>query len=146
MALTTIRRYRDLSEAIVARSLLEASGISASLCDENLIRLNWYISSSIGGIRLQVEEDDETDAIEILDSPIPEVIDYDDGNSPYTQPRCPRCHSLNITFEGSDRKAALASLWAFAIPFPLGPETWTCEDCASQWQETEEPGQSEYPS
>lgn len=52
--LTTIRRFRDLSEAIVARSLLESGGIEAYLCDENLVRLDWQISNFIGGIRLQV--------------------------------------------------------------------------------------------
>jgi hypothetical protein len=52
MGLTTIRRCRDLSEAIVARSLLESSGIDVNLCDENLVRLDWQVSNFIGGIRL----------------------------------------------------------------------------------------------
>lgn len=39
--LVTIRQYRDLSEAIVARSMLEANGIAVYLKDENLVRLDW---------------------------------------------------------------------------------------------------------
>jgi len=139
MALTTIRRYRDLSEAIVARCLLESSGIEVDLCDENLVRLDWQISNFIGGLRLQVDSDDADDAIAILDSPIPETIDYEGGGSPYTQPQCPRCKSLNIVFEGSSRKAALTTLYVMAVPFPLGEKTWACEDCGSRWYETEEP-------
>ena len=52
----TLRRYRDLSEAIVARSLLESAGIPVHLRDEDLIRLDWTKSNFIGGIRLQVDD------------------------------------------------------------------------------------------
>jgi hypothetical protein len=140
MPLTTIRRYRDLSEAIVARSLLQSSGIDAHLCDENLIRLDWQISNFIGGLRLQVETVDETDAIALLDAPIPDIIDYDENAIPFVQPRCPLCHSTDITFEGSSRKAALTSLYLFALPLPLGTTTWLCEHCAHRWSEQEETG------
>jgi hypothetical protein len=138
MALTTIRRYRDLSEAIVARCLLETCEIDAHLCDENLIRLDWQVSNYIGGIRLQVSAEDESDAIAILDSPIPETFDYREAGSSYSQPHCPRCQSSNITFEGSSRKAALASLYVFSIPLPLGPNTFSCQDCAARWIDAEQ--------
>lgn len=89
MALTTIKRYRDLSEAIVARSLLESAGITANLCDENLVRLEWQISNVIGGIRLQVPSVDADVATGILNSPVPDSIDYGGKDGPYSQPRCP---------------------------------------------------------
>ena len=133
MGLITIRRYRDLSEAIVARCLLETCGIDAHLCDENLVRLDWQVSNFIGGIRLQVESEDESDAVAVLDAPVPETFDYKGGGSPYSQPRCPRCQSTDITFEGSSRKAALASLYVFSIPLPLGQKTYVCEQCSARW-------------
>jgi len=139
MEFVIIRRYRDLSEAIVARCLLESSEIDVNLRDENLVRLDWPISNFIGGIRLEVESKDEADAIAILDAPIPEVIDYGGGASPFTQPRCPRCQSLDITFEGSSRKAALVSLYVASLPIPLGQESWSCQHCGSRWIDTEDP-------
>ncbi len=138
MPLTTIRRYRDLSEAIVARSLLESSGIAAHLCDENLVRLDWQISNFIGGLRLQVETADEPDAVALLDAPIPDFIDYDENAVPYLQPHCPRCQSTDITYQGSSRKAALTSLYFFALPLPLGPETWLCNACTHRWTDQPE--------
>ena len=36
----TVRRYRDLTEAMVARSVLESAGIPAYLRDENLVRMD----------------------------------------------------------------------------------------------------------
>ena len=140
MALITIRRYRDLSEAIVARSLLESCGIDAFLGDENLVRLVWHMSNLVGGIGLQVEAEDEAEAVGALDSPIPESFDYGDESLPYVQPHCPRCDSTDITFQGSSRKAALVSLYALALPLPPGHETWICNTCESRWEEIEEDG------
>jgi hypothetical protein len=136
MAFTTIRRYRDLSEAIVARCLLESAGIEVDLRDENLVRLDWQVSNFIGGLRLQVEQEDAADATEILDAPIPETIDYGGIGLPYRQPHCPRCQSSNITYQGSDRASAILLLFALSLPSPTGPKTWLCEDCANTWDDT----------
>src|SRR5271156_1442140 len=72
--LVTLCRYRDLSEAIVARTFLESAGIYVFLRDENLVRLDWQVSNFIGGIRLQVEAKDEAGAAELLRQSIPAVI------------------------------------------------------------------------
>ena len=134
MGLITIRRYRDLSEAIVARSFLEASGFAVQLCDENLVRLDWQISNFIGGIRLQVDLADEAEAAVLLDAPVPAAINYGAGTEQsFLQPQCPRCDSINISFEGSSRRAALTSLYLFSLPLPLGRATWRCGDCGCQW-------------
>jgi hypothetical protein len=50
--LVTLRRYRDLSEAIVARAVVESAGIYCFLKDENFVRLDWQMSNLLGGIRL----------------------------------------------------------------------------------------------
>jgi hypothetical protein len=128
----TVRRYRDLSEAIVARSLLQSAGIRAYLRDENLVRLEWQISNFVGGIRLQVERADETAAAELLTQPIPDKVPFDDQDE-FDQPLCPRCGSSDITFQGSSRGAALASLYLLSLPLPLGKETWLCNACDARW-------------
>ncbi len=133
----TVRRYRDLSEAIVARSLLESAGIRAYLRDENLVRLEWQISNFIGGIRLQVERADETAAAEILSQPIPDHVPFDE-QAEFAQPLCPRCGSTDITFQGSSRSAALASLYLLSLPLPLGKETWICNACEARWIDEED--------
>jgi hypothetical protein len=135
--LVTLCRYRDLSEAIVARTLLESAGIYVFLRDENLVRLDWQVSNFIGGIRLQVEDRDEATAAELLRQSIPYVIPFDDEED-FLQPHCPKCGSTDITFEGSSRGAALASLTVFALPLPLGPETWLCNTCEARWEDLED--------
>jgi Putative prokaryotic signal transducing protein len=135
--LVTLCRYRDLSEAIVARTLLESAGIYVFLRDENLVRLDWQVSNFIGGIRLQVEDKDEAAAAELLRQSIPDVIPFDDEED-FLQPQCPKCGSTDITFEGSSRGAALASVTVFALPLPLGRETWLCNACEARWEEMED--------
>jgi hypothetical protein len=138
--LVTLRRYRDLSEAIVARSLLESAGIVVYLFDENLVRLDWQLSNFIGGIRLQVEEGDEAAATELLNQPVPDPIPFEgpfDFSGPeFSQPHCPRCDSIDITFEGASRGAAIASLYVFGLPMPTGAQTWLCNHCGERWKDT----------
>jgi hypothetical protein len=52
--LTTVGRYRDLTEADVARSVLESAGIHTYMWNENLVRVDWPVSNAIGGVQLQV--------------------------------------------------------------------------------------------
>jgi hypothetical protein len=135
--LVTIRRYRDLSEAIVARSMLEAAGMEVFLQDENLVRLDWQVSNFIGGIRLQVPASDSAAATELLDQPIP-ASDEIPGQLDFEQPTCPHCHSTDVTFTGSDRRAAMLSTFTLGIPLPLGTPSWLCNVCNTRWQTTDD--------
>jgi len=136
--LITLRQYRDLSEAIVARTMLEAAGIPVYLRDENLVRLDWQVSNFIGGIRLQVEDSDAQAATELLNQPVSEFISLDDGVA-FEQPHCPHCDSLEISFEGAGRALAITSTFLFGIPLPLGRKSWVCNDCGTRWEETTSP-------
>ncbi len=136
--LVTLRQYRDLSEAIVARGAIESAGIFCFLKDENLVRLDWQVSNMIGGIRLQVAAADREAAEAILSQPIPDSISIPDQPG-FKQPRCPRCTSTDITWERHGRKAALASLYLFALPLPRGSESWHCDSCDLRWVEDDEP-------
>jgi hypothetical protein len=140
--LVTVRRYRDLSEAIVARSLLESAGIDVSLQDENLVRLDWQVSDFIGGIRLQVDAPHAAAATLLLDQPVVDPI-REEGQADFDQPHCPRCGSNEITFEGSSRGAALTSLFLLSVPLPLGRKTWRRNSCGVRWWDDEENSDSD---
>jgi Putative prokaryotic signal transducing protein len=134
--LVTVRRYRDLSEAIVGRSVLESAGLFCVLRDENMVRMEWQISNGLGGLRLQVRADDEAEATELLNQPMPQSIQVE-GEPDFSQPVCPRCGSSDISFNGQGRKAALASLALLGVPLPRGPESWECHACGSRWTDDE---------
>lgn len=139
--LVTLRRYRDLSEAIVARAVLESAGIFCFLKDENLVRLEWQISNFIGGIRLQVGAADVEAAEAVLAQPVPNSIEIPDQPD-FEQPRCPRCSSTDIAWERQGRKAALLSLYLFSLPLPRGSESWCCSSCDLRWADEDDPTQT----
>lgn len=133
----TVWRYRDLNEAYVGRSLLESAGIPAWVADENLVRMNWFYSNLIGGMRLQVEERDEAAAQEILEEGTPETIAYG-GEEVYIQPTCPKCGSAEITLgSGTESGRSLVALYVLAVPVPQRKASWHCKACGAEWVDTE---------
>jgi len=56
--LVTIRKFRDLHEAWLAKGSLESAGIECFLMDDNMVRLDWFYSNLVGGVKLQVRAED----------------------------------------------------------------------------------------
>lgn len=131
--LVTIRQFRDLPEALLAKGCLESVGIECFLGDENLVRLDWFISNFIGGIKLKVKPADAENALQILDEPILEGL-YVQGVGLYEQPRCPKCQSLDVNFQPLDRPIAYMSAF-LRVPLPVQREGWHCHACDAEWQD-----------
>jgi Putative prokaryotic signal transducing protein len=131
--LVTIRQFRDLPEALLAKGSLESAGIECFLADENLVRLDWFISNFIGGIKLNVHATDEANARRLLDEPILEGL-YVQGVGLYEQPRCPQCHSLDVNFQELDRPIAYMSAF-LRVPIPMQRPAWHCHACDAEWEE-----------
>jgi hypothetical protein len=136
--LVTVRQYRDLSEALVGRSVLESAGIQAWIADENLVRMDWFYSNLVGGMRLQVDESNEAAAREILEQGAPETIEYGEKET-YIQPTCPKCGSPEITLgSGTDGGRSLVALAMLAVPVPPRKAVWHCEACGAQWADEQD--------
>ncbi len=131
--LVTIRQFRDLPEALLAKGSLESSGIECFLADENLVRLDWFISNFIGGIKLKVRGPDVANAQKILNEPILEGL-YVHGVGLYEQPRCPHCQSLDVNFQELDRPIAYMSAF-LRVPMPLQRPAWHCHSCDAEWED-----------
>ena len=139
--LVTIRKFRDLPEALLAKGSLESAGIEALLADDNVIRLDWFWSNLMGGIKLQVDPEDSEKANEFLDQPIPEGFDVV-GVGDYQQPRCPRCQSLDVGFQELDKPVAYVSAY-LGMPIPWTRRAWRCHACHAEWEENEDRGAGE---
>src|SRR6202167_868397 len=126
--LVTIRQFRDLPEALLAKGSLESAGIECFLADENLVRLDWFISNFIGGIKLNVRAADEVNARQLLDEPILEGL-YVQGVGLYEQPRCPKCQSLDVNFQELDRPIAYMSAF-LRVPMPVQRHS-----CDAEWKD-----------
>jgi Putative prokaryotic signal transducing protein len=140
--LATIRQFRDLPEALLAKGCLESAGIECYLADENLVRLDWFISNFIGGIKLKVRAADVENALTILDEPILEGL-YVQGIGLYEQPRCPKCQSLDVNFQELDRPIAYMSAF-LRVPIPVQRPGWRCHACDAEWEDDgADPGKDE---
>jgi hypothetical protein len=129
----TLRQFRDLPEALLAKGSLESAGIQAYLVDDNMIRMDWFISNLLGGIKLKVRAEDAEAANEILNQPIPESVDVE-GFGEYEQPKCPRCQSLDISFQELNKFLSFGSAYV-GLPVPVHKQAWTCHACGNEWQE-----------
>jgi hypothetical protein len=78
LPVVTVQQYRDLTEAQLAMGVLESAGIPCYLRDENTVRTQWLWSNLMGGIRLQVREEDRAAAEALLQQPIPHRTPIDD--------------------------------------------------------------------
>ena len=129
----TLRQFRDLPEALLAKGSLESAGIQAYLVDDNMIRMDWFYSNLLGGIKLKVRAEDAQAASEILNQPIPETLDVE-GVGNFEQPKCPRCNSLDVADGVLNKFVSYATAYV-GIPIPVYKKGWTCHACGNRWEE-----------
>jgi len=139
--LVTIRQFRDLPEALLAKGSLESAGIEAVFTDDNIVRLDWFWSNLMGGIKLKVDPEDVEAANEILNQPIPEGFDVA-GVGEYQQPHCPKCQSLDVTFKELNRPVSYMTAWLH-VPVPVYRRAWRCHSCDAEWEDDGVPGATE---
>lgn len=139
--LVTLWRYRDLPEALVAKSKLDSDGVWCALADKEIVRLDWFWSDFVGGVRLQVADEDAEHALALLAEEIPAAFTAEETGEAYRQPECPTCHSRDVSFQPEYRKMGLVFLGALivwlssmlALPVFIPAKSWKCEDCRYEW-------------
>lgn len=129
--LAIVRRFRDMPEALLAKSVLESAGIDCLLDDANIVRTDWLWSNLVGGIKLRVDEDDFEEACRILDQDASgrELLHSVSG----FRQRCPQCSSLQTALDGIGDPATGIHT---GIP-PRKTAAWSCQTCGHSWQELE---------
>ncbi len=116
-----VSTYSTPAEAHVALSRLESAGIKAVVRDEFTVTLNWLYSDAIGGVKLEVPDDDETAAREILALPAPEpgLI------------QCPHCGSPRSSVRTLSVFGAFCLI--FRIPIPMTRAFIDCRSCGKTY-------------
>jgi hypothetical protein len=141
-----VRRYRDLPEASIAKSILDSAGIESVLVDDNIVRIDWFYSNLVGGIKILVREEDAETAAKLLEQEVPVKFDVD-GIGEYEQPRCPNCKSMDVSFNGLDKRTTYTGLFV-GLPIPITNKGWKCHTCGNGWEngditQTSDPGPAE---
>lgn len=136
--LVTVRQFRDLPQALLAKGILDSAGIECFLADDNMVRMDWFISNLLGGIKLRVKTEDFKEALSVLNEPPPANFEVE-GVGEFEQPRCPKCQSLDIIFEPLNKPIAYTTAFV-GVPVPFPQNSWKCETCGYRWQDSDESG------
>ncbi len=65
--LTTVATFDIAAKAEVAKNVLDEAGIPAVLTYAEIVAMDWLIANAVGGIKLQVREEDAERAAAVLD-------------------------------------------------------------------------------
>ena len=125
----------------MAGAKLDSDDVWCVLADDNIVRLDWFWSNAVGGVRLQVADADAEHAMALLAEEIPDGFTAEETGEAYQQPECPNCHSRDVTFEPMYKNIALLFLgtalvlgWIVALPIWIPRKSWKCEDCGHDWE------------
>jgi hypothetical protein len=64
--MAVVAAYSKPEEAHLIRSVLEGNGVTAYVRDEHIVALDWLYSNAIGGVKVEVADEDLARAREIL--------------------------------------------------------------------------------
>jgi hypothetical protein len=131
--LVTIATYSQVYEADLSRAALGVHGIVCFVPDEHIASLNPAYVPALGGVRLQVSEQDVERALEVLslhDSEDDDEGDEEDG------PRCPRCGSQYAYFEWSAAVIWLSIVLLY-LPLLFLSKRWSCRKCDHHWRDVQ---------
>lgn len=128
----TVSTFSKPEDAHMLRMRLEAGGVPAYVQDENMVQTDWLYSNAIGGVRVQIAEDDLDRAKEILQDPGIET------ELP-SMPACPGCNSTNTAPDELPRRLSFLSLLVAGFPFLFSKTRWRCAACNRVWNERNKP-------
>jgi hypothetical protein len=130
----TVASFSQPVEAHLARTRLEAEGITCVVSDEYLVRVDWYLSNAVGGVKLRVPASDAPRARELL-RPRPRLLVTGGGVAADGEVICPRCRGDDVYFTRYNRRLAAAFTLLLGFLIPWRDRRWTCKQCGYAWKE-----------
>ena len=98
----------------------------AYIQDENTIQMDWLYSNVVGGVHVQISEEDFEAAKDILqESPI--------ADTPVDFPVCPKCFSHKTALDELPRRLSFLTLLLVGFPFLFSKTRWKCSECGHTW-------------
>ncbi len=139
----TIMTFTYPHECYIIQGALEAEGIETFLRDELSVLVDNALSPALGGVKLQVKQEQLNDALELLQangylpgtnatSEATQETANIDAHA-HSKNQCPFCGSENIGVK------KIPSLWGLVplllyIPLPIFRKNRYCYDCFRSWK------------
>lgn len=123
----------------MAQGFLESEGVESILKDEMTAQVNNFYSNAIGGVKIQVRDQDYENALSILQKggyiepekkAEVEVVNLDESTDIN---HCPFCHSDNIGKKKVPRIWTLFVFLILTVVSPIFKKINICYDCGKEW-------------
>lgn len=121
--MVTVARFTKPEDAHLLRLRLEAGGVDVFLADETVVQVDQGISLAMGGVRLQVAEEDVEQARAIMAEGLAAVA------------ACPCCGSEEILPVGQQRGLLSKIVLHLLVIAPA--VSWRCAACGHGWKARE---------
>jgi len=134
-----IRRFLFLADALIAKTILDSAEVGCYLADENIVRLDWFYSNLVGGVKDWVRTEDSSAAIDLLNQQMNERFEVE-GIGEYLQPACAVCKSIDTSYYAPNMRMVFWSLFLFSpgiLVIPRRRSRWKCNSCGQTWDEVE---------
>ncbi len=66
--LVTIATFDQPAQARLVQNALQEAGVRATVSDESLVAMDWLLSNAVGGVKVQVWDEDAEKAVQLLES------------------------------------------------------------------------------
>jgi len=117
-----------IHEADLIKSRLELHGIAAFIPDEGMATANPLLGNAIGGIRVQVSDDDFAQAREIIGE-VDQPVEKGDLI-------CPSCGSDDTEHGQWSKRAFFMGILLLGIPFLWLERENSCRNCKHRWKDS----------
>ncbi len=126
----TIATFDNTEQADLVKGRLELAGIHAFVADATVVTLNWMYSNAVGGVKVQVDDDDLHQATALLH----EWNSCSEGYDSMSDYRCPGCDSTKVEFRKVSKRFFILSLLVLGIPLAFYLPRFHCLNCGKTWK------------
>lgn len=140
--LVTIMTYDNYMTAHIVKARLANRGVEAFIKDEQTLTMNWLWNNALGGMKLQVKEEDATLALKILEEDEKEFEEqiqsdaytgedksvFDPGNR-----ICIHCGSKNTKRISYNKSWAYTAMLFLGFPIAVRSDKWHCFHCTKDF-------------
>jgi hypothetical protein len=138
MTLATLATFRDPWEAHMFRNLLEAEGIPAEVADDQLIWMDWPLSTALGGVRVRVPDAFADDAQAVLERCVDGRYraELSEMFGDLQDIACPSCGSKDFRRRPSLQQLLFGILsLVVATTIKVDANRYRCRKCGTRWRE-----------
>jgi hypothetical protein len=127
---TTVATFSDLEKAQEVQKRLLEAGIAAEVHDESKLQKFWFLSKSLAGDKVVVDEKDFDKARQVLQNAdaLEHVLQG--------EVRCPQCESADIQYPQFTRKFMTTNLVEVLCFLHVIDKTFFCQKCQHTWPAT----------